>query len=100
MNIKDLRKSRGITQKFLANELGVTRQWFAKLETGDKEMSKLQKEKLAKILNLPIEVFKKGGIVDVWYRKRVQSKIFEFFGEEKWKINLIKQILREYTKVY
>lgn len=72
MNIKELRKSKGITQKFLASQLGITRQWFAKLETGDKEISKLQKERLAKIFNLPVEVFKEGGVVDVWYRKRVQ----------------------------
>lgn len=65
MNIKELRKSKGITQKFLASQLGITRQWFAKLETGDKEISKLQKERLAKIFNLPVEVFKEGGVVDV-----------------------------------
>ncbi|CAM2079291.1 MAG: helix-turn-helix transcriptional regulator [uncultured Clostridium sp.] len=65
MNIKELRKSKGITQKFIADKLGITRQWFAKLETGNKEISKLQKEKLAEILNLPIEAFKEGGVVDV-----------------------------------
>lgn len=59
MKLKELRKSKGLKQNYVAKELGVTRQWFAKMESGNKQLSKLQKEKLSKIFNLSIEDFEK-----------------------------------------
>lgn len=55
MNIKEIRKKKGIKQSFVAEELGITRQWFAKLEQGKKPLSKLQKEKLSQIFNITLE---------------------------------------------
>lgn len=57
MDIKEIRRNKGIKQSFVAAELGVTRQWFAKLEQGKKPLSKLQKEKLSQIFNIPLENF-------------------------------------------
>lgn len=55
MKIKEIRESKGLKQSFVASELGVTRQWFAKLEQGKKPLSKLQKEKLSQIFNISLE---------------------------------------------
>lgn len=55
MKIKKIRESRGLKQSFVASELGISRQWFAKLEQGKKPLSKLQKEKLSQIFNVPLE---------------------------------------------
>lgn len=59
MDIKEIRKSKGLKQSFVASELGITRQWFAKLEQGKKPLSKLQKEKLSQIYNISLENFNK-----------------------------------------
>ena len=65
MKISEFRKNKGIKQSYLAEELGITRQWFAKLEQGEKPLSKLQKEKLSKIFNVSVNKFKEGGEIDV-----------------------------------
>lgn len=57
MNLKEIRQNKGLKQSFVAVELGITRQWFAKLEQGEKPLSKLQKEKLAQIFNISLEKF-------------------------------------------
>ncbi|MFR2451676.1 MAG: helix-turn-helix domain-containing protein [Clostridia bacterium] len=36
MNLKEIRQNKGIKQSFVAAELGITRQWFAKIEQGKK----------------------------------------------------------------
>ncbi|MGG7058751.1 helix-turn-helix domain-containing protein [Clostridium tertium] len=59
MDIKEIRKNKGLKQSFVASELGITRQWFAKLERGEKPLSKLQKEKLSQIYNVSLENFNK-----------------------------------------
>ena len=55
MTIKEIRKKKGIKQSFVAEQLGITRQWFAKLEQGKKPLSKLQKEKLSQIFNITLD---------------------------------------------
>lgn len=57
MNLKEIRQNKGLKQSFVAAKLGITRQWFAKLEQGEKPLSKLQKEKLAQIFNISLEKF-------------------------------------------
>ena len=54
-NISQLRKEKRITQKELANEVGVTRQTITSIETGKYIASLPLAFKIAKFFNLSIE---------------------------------------------
>ncbi len=49
MNIKDMRKANGMTQKQLADQIGVNIRWVQKLEAGE---IKLKNVTALKVLNL------------------------------------------------
>jgi transcriptional regulator with XRE-family HTH domain len=55
MTLQELRKSKGYTQKGLANELGLSQPYVAELEKGTKKPSYETLIKLAKILEITVD---------------------------------------------
>lgn len=55
--IKSFREEKNFTQAELAEGLGITRQTYAKIESGDKEISTEQLSKICGMFNIPLSTF-------------------------------------------
>jgi putative transcriptional regulator len=55
MRLKQLREGKGLSQAALAEQVGVSREYIARLETGKHDPPLSRVEKLAKALRVPIE---------------------------------------------
>jgi putative transcriptional regulator len=55
MRLKQLREAKGLSQAALAQRVGVSREYVARLETGKHDPPLSRVEKLAKALRVPIE---------------------------------------------
>jgi putative transcriptional regulator len=55
VRLKQLREAKGLSQAALAEEVGVSREYIARLETGKHDPPLSRVEKLAKALKVPIE---------------------------------------------
>jgi transcriptional regulator with XRE-family HTH domain len=55
MRLKQLREAQGLSQAALAEKVGVSREYIARLETGKHDPPLSRVEKLAKALKVPIE---------------------------------------------
>lgn len=55
MEFKQLRKSAGVTQMFLAKKLGITQSALAMWETGKSRPKTTDLPKIANVLNVPVE---------------------------------------------
>jgi len=54
-NIKKIRKSKGVSGTFLAEQCGITRDYLYKVESGNKNGSILLYKNVAKVLQVPID---------------------------------------------
>ena len=54
--IKKHREERGITQEYIANEMGITQSTYGRLEKSDKKLSVDRLTEIAKILDISISV--------------------------------------------
>lgn len=65
-NIKDilkkLRETKGMSQEYLANHIGVSRPTYVQIEKGERELSLSEAQKIAKLFNLTLENFLAGKI--------------------------------------
>ena len=55
MRLKQLREAKGLSQAALAEKVGLSREYIARLETGKHDPPLSRVEKLAKALGVPIE---------------------------------------------
>ena len=55
VRLKQLREAKGLSQAALAEKVGVSREYIARLETGKHDPPLSRVEKLAKALKVPIE---------------------------------------------
>jgi transcriptional regulator with XRE-family HTH domain len=61
MNLKDIRKEKGYTQKQMAVKMAMEQTTYSKKENGKSLISEVEWEKLAKLLETPIEELKKNN---------------------------------------
>ncbi|MFS8214766.1 helix-turn-helix domain-containing protein [Paenibacillus sp. S29] len=55
--IRDLRKSKGMTQTFVAQEVGISAQSYNMKEWGERNITAIELAKIAKVLDVPMEYF-------------------------------------------
>jgi transcriptional regulator with XRE-family HTH domain len=59
--LSDLRKERGITQDYLAKKLGLTRQTYAQIEKGERDLTIKEAEQIAGIFGITLQDFLQGN---------------------------------------
>lgn len=64
-NLKQLREDRGIKQKFIAEQLGISANYYSQIENGHRPPQTEQLLKLRNIFNVTLdEIFFNSGIAD------------------------------------
>lgn len=99
------RESRGLTQKALANTTGISQSQISKFEQDGRELTELDLEKIAKVLDYPLSFFEKKidtHIVHLDFRKgklptdKSQRKITAIANRTRYEIsNLLEEIEKE-----
>ena len=75
--LKKLRLKLGVSQEFLAKEIGVSRPTYVQIESGARDMSVKEAQKLARFFDLSLEDFLAGRetpVVKVEIEKKVKKK--------------------------
>lgn len=93
-NIQDILEAQGKTQKFLADQLGVSKQVMNKIIAGGKAINVAEISKIASVLNVPVE-----RLLEV-ARAREPVHNFSFKGQVKneatrAKIEILQTIIDE-----
>ena len=58
--VQQLRKKNGLTQEFLASELGISRPTYVQIEQGERDLTITEAEKLSSIFGISFEDFRHG----------------------------------------
>lgn len=55
--IKEIRLSRGVTQRYILSKLNKHRSWLSQVESGHTDINAVDLMRIAEVLNVPIEEF-------------------------------------------
>ena len=92
--IKKYREERGITQDFIANEMGITQSTYGRLEKSDKKLSVNRLIEIAKILDISISVLfgeKASNVIHENNGDNAQSNIGTLVLQDKEYIASLKE---------
>ena len=99
MFLKQLRQEHDITQEFLAETIGVSRPTYAQIESGARDMSVKEAQKLAQFFGLSLEDFLAGkkmpeSKVELEKSKKLKKEKFEMrVSVPKEKVEKFKEVL-------
>ena len=87
-NLKNIRKSLGLTQQHVADSLGITFESYNKLENGKRQLRADRMEQLARIFNVPIEALLAGPhVIPVTVKGFVEAGVWQEhpqWPEDEW----------------
>lgn len=74
-NIKKVRTAKGVTQRALANYLGITEMSYSRLENQNERVDSIQLYKIAKFLNVDLDIFFNEKLTEsVVYNLKIKPK--------------------------
>lgn len=74
-NIKKVRTAKGVTQRALANYLGITEMSYSRLENQNERVDSIQLYKIAKFLNVDLDIFFNEKLTEsVSYNLKIKPK--------------------------